>query len=140
MYKLGLRSMKNLANVHNELRIILETAIMLTQVDFTVTEGHRSIERQLELYAAGKTTVKKGKHNSLPSMAIDFIACVKGKPELAYDKSHLMYLVGVFTATAELLYKQGIIKHRLRSGSNWDMDGELVFDQTFQDMPHIELI
>lgn len=140
MYSLGDRSVKNLENVHEDLKLIVETAILITQIDFTITEGHRTLERQKELLKAGKTTVAKGKHNLLPSMAVDFIAYVPGKPELAYDKVHLIYLVGVFTAVSELLYKQGLTTHKLRSGANWDRDGELLYDQKFWDMPHIELI
>lgn len=139
-YQLGDRSIKNLANVHRDLRIIVETAIQVTQIDFTITEGYRIKERQLELLKSGKTTVKEGKHNKLPSMAFDFIAYIKGKPELAYDRKHLMYLVGVFTSIGELLFKQGVITHRVRSGANWDRDGELLYDQSFWDMPHIELV
>jgi hypothetical protein len=73
-------------------------------------------------------------------MAFDFIASVPSKPELAYDKVHLMYLVGVFTSISEYMYINGIITHKVRSGANWDSDGELLYDQSFWDMPHIELI
>ncbi len=144
MHKLGIRSIKNLANVHTELRLIIEEAIKVSQVDFTITEGHRSIERQNELFIAKKTTIdgiiKQGKHNCFPSLAVDFIAYVPGKPKLAYDKVHLIYLVGVFTTVGERLFNEGKISHRVRSGANWDMDGELLYDQNFWDMPHIELI
>lgn len=144
MYNLGPRSLMNLKNVHPDLQLIVEESIKVSQVDFTITEGYRSVERQHELFLLKKSTIdgilKKGKHNYSPSLAVDFIAYVPGKNKLAYDKVHLMYLVGVFTSVAETLYQSGIIKHRLRSGANWDGDGELLYDQNFWDMPHIELI
>ncbi|MFA8451758.1 MAG: hypothetical protein ACEPOW_13775 [Bacteroidales bacterium] len=141
MFELSKRSKDNMSSTHRDLQIIVETAIMVTQVDFIVTEGGRSDERQNKLLSEGKTTVKRGKHNVKPkSEAFDFCAYIKGKPELAYDKVHLMYLVGVFTSIGELLYKQGVITHKVRSGANWDRDGELLYDQTFWDAPHIEII
>jgi peptidoglycan L-alanyl-D-glutamate endopeptidase CwlK len=144
MFKLGARSITNLANVHEDLRLIVEEAIKVSQVDFTITEGYRTIERQKELFDAGKSKIdgvtRKGKHNHFPSMAVDFIAYVPGKKKLAYDQTHLIYLVGVFTTVGELLYQQGKISHKVRSGANWDRDGELLYDQKFWDMPHIELI
>lgn len=143
-FKLGKRSQDNYDTLHSDLQKIIDTALKVSQVDFTIIEGHRSVERQKELYDAGKSKIdgisKKGKHNYSPSMAFDFIAAVPNRKDLAFDKVHLMYLVGVFTACGELLRRNGEIMHRVRSGANWDMDGTLVYDQRFLDMPHIEIV
>jgi len=144
VYKLGRRSKENYDTLHVDLQKIIDMALKTSQVDFTIIEGHRSVERQKELYDAGKSKIdgisNKGKHNYNPSMAFDFIASVPNKKELAFDKTHLMYLVGVFTACGNHLLNTGEITHRVRSGANWDMDGELVYDQRFLDMPHIEIV
>jgi hypothetical protein len=154
-FNYGKRSQGNLETCHPDLRLVAETALKLSQVDITITEGERTSERQQMLFDTGKSKVNpkkytpevlitKGKHitNEFRTLsdAFDFIAAVPGKPKLAYDKGHLMYLVGVFTAVGEMLFQQGKITHKIRSGSNWDMDGELQYDQNFFDAPHIELI
>jgi len=57
MRTLNERSKKNLDGVHPNLLKVLEMAI--TEVDFTVTEGVRTVARQQELYAQGRTTTGK---------------------------------------------------------------------------------
>jgi len=143
-YNFGTRSRGNLDTCHPDLIKIAEHTLRCSQVDFSITEGHRSIERQKMLFDKGRSKIdgikRKGKHNYDPSLALDFAAYVPGKPKLVYDKNHLMYIVGVFTACAEMLFMEGIISHKLRSGANWDKDGELLYDQSFWDMPHVELV
>lgn len=154
-YNLGKRSKENYDTLHPDLQKVIDLALMVSQVDFTITEGKRTPERQQMLFDTGKSKVNpsaytpevlitKGKHivNEFrtESWAFDFIACVTGKSHLAYDMTHLMYLIGVFTACGEILLQQGIITHKIRSGANWDRDGELKYDQTFFDAPHIEII
>lgn len=153
-YKLGKRSLANLATCHEDLRLIVNEAIKVSQVDFTIIEGARSKERQQHLFNTGKSKVNplnytqkelitKGMHVTNQyrefSDAFDFIAYVPNKPKLAFDAVHLLYLIGVFTSVAERLHQEGRISHHLRSGANWDMDGELKYDQTFFDAPHVEL-
>lgn len=55
-YKLGERSLKNLEGVQDPLVKVLKKAITNSPVDFTITEGLRSDERQKQLYAQGRTT------------------------------------------------------------------------------------
>jgi len=144
MYKFGERSLNNLESCHEDLQLIANEALKVSQVDFGISEGHRSLQRQLELFNAGKSKIdgvtKKGKHNYNPSLAFDFYAYVPGKKELAFDVTHLMYIVGVITAVGERLYQEGKISHKVRSGANWDGDGELKYDQSFFDAPHIQIV
>lgn len=144
MYKLSQRSWDNLMTCHPDLQKIGALAITLSPVDFIITEGHRSIERQTELFNKGLSKIdgisKKGKHNYDPSMALDFCAYVKGKEKLMWDKVHLTAIATAFHCAAEMLYAEGEITHKIRWGANWDRDGELLYDHTFQDMPHVELI
>lgn len=135
--------MRNYDTLHPDLKKLVKVSLEVSQVDFVIVEGHRSVERQNELFKAGKSKIdginKKGKHNYLPSLAFDFCAYVEGRQELAYDRDHIMYLVGVFTAVGEFLYLNNNIEHRIRSGANWDRDGLLIKDQSFNDLVHLEL-
>ena len=144
MYKLSQRSWNNLKTCHEDLQKIAALAIKLTPVDFIITEGHRSKERQRQLFNEGLSKIdgysRLGKHNYDPSMALDFCAYVPGKAkQLAFDQVHLASIGTAFHCAATLLYNEGEITHKLRWGANWDMDGELLYDQRFRDMPHVEL-
>lgn len=143
-YSFGERSLKNLNTCHSDLVKVAHAALKYSQVDFGISEGERTIERQQKLYKEGKSKIdgikRKGKHNYSPSKAFDFYAYVPGRKDLAFNLTHLMYLVGVITAEANRLYESGQILHKIRSGANWDGDGELRYDQTFFDSPHIEII
>ncbi len=153
-FKYGNRSRSNLETCHPDLILVAEEALKYSQVDITIVEGERTTERQQMLFDTGKSKVNpknytdkelinKGKHivNEYRELsdALDFIVAIPGKKNLAYDIYHLMYLVGVFTSVGERLYQEGKISRRIRSGANWDMDGQLKYDQTFFDSPHIEL-
>lgn len=59
MYKFSQRSKDNLKGVHPDLVKVLEASIVNSPIDFTITEGLRSDQRQSDLYAQGRT--KKGK-------------------------------------------------------------------------------
>jgi peptidoglycan L-alanyl-D-glutamate endopeptidase CwlK len=143
MYKLSKRSFGNLKTCHEDLQKIFALAIQLTPVDFIITEGHRSIARQNELFKKGASKIdgykKLGKHNLSPSMAVDICAYVKGNKKLAFDPAHLAALGGSILASATILLSEGEITHQVRWGANWDMDGEILTDQRFDDMPHFEL-
>jgi peptidoglycan L-alanyl-D-glutamate endopeptidase CwlK len=76
-YKLGIRSRLNLRGVHPDLVKVVERAIELTEVDFTVTEGLRSKERQKQLFAAGASMTLNSRH--LTGHAVDVAALVGGK-------------------------------------------------------------
>ena len=61
-YKLGTRSMQSLSGVHPDMVAVVKLAITITGVDFTVLEGIRNINRQRELYKAGKSTTMNSRH------------------------------------------------------------------------------
>jgi peptidoglycan L-alanyl-D-glutamate endopeptidase CwlK len=127
----------------------MNEAIKASKVDFGIAEGHRPVEKQQELYAKGRTkpgkivthidgVEKKGKHNYIPSLAVDVYAWVDG--EVSWKERDLNYLAGLFTGVAYELRKDKLIEHNIRWGGNWDMDGIILDDQEFDDLPHLELI
>ncbi len=145
--KFGERSIKNLRTCHEDLQKILTLAISRSKVDFGISEGHRSIDRQYQLFLEGKSKIdginQKGKHNYKPSLAADiyiYHPVRDTRRKLAYDKSHLSYIAGLIDACAEELYAKGEIEHKIRWGANWDNDGVIDYDQSFDDFPHFELI
>lgn len=74
---LGIRSKLNLRGVHPHLVAVVNKAISNTEVDFTVTEGLRSVARQKELVAAGASKTMNSRH--LTGHAVDLAAIVNGK-------------------------------------------------------------
>lgn len=147
MYKLGKGSLKKLESVHHDLVKIIKLAITRTPVDFGISEGHRSLERQKELYDQGKSKIdginKKGKHNYSPSLAIDLYAYhpdIATRKKIAYDVPTLCLIAGVIISCADELKAKGDIKHSIRWGGNWDNDGVILYDQSFDDLPHFELV
>lgn len=78
-FKLSKRSLDRLEGVHPDLVAVVKRAIELTDVDFGVTCGLRTIEEQEKLVEAGKSQTMNSKH--LPqddgySHAVDLVAYV----------------------------------------------------------------
>ena len=120
MYKLGPRSQSRLKGVHPDLVKVVERAIQLTPVDFTVLEGLRSLERQKALVAAGASQTLKSRH--LDGHAVDLGAWVDEQ----VDWSWPLYgkIAGAMKAAATEL------KIPLEWGGDW---------KTFKDGPHFQL-
>jgi peptidoglycan L-alanyl-D-glutamate endopeptidase CwlK len=141
-YIFGRTSKKRLATCHKDLIKIMNLALSVSQMDFGIAEGHRSLELQLKYFREGKSKIdgvtRKGKHNYSPSLAADIFPFINGKAK--WSNEELSYLAGVIHACSEILLKQGEISHRIRWGGNWDMDGVILHDQSFDDRPHFELI
>ena len=75
-FTLSGRSLQKLNGVNPKLVSIVRRAIELTKVDFGVTEGLRTVERQKELVAAGKSQTMASKH--IEGNAVDLVAYVGG--------------------------------------------------------------
>jgi len=82
-YRLGTRSLARLATVHPDLRRVFVRAIELSELDFTILEGRRTLQRQRVLFAAGATTTLKSRHLAHPvdglARAVDAAPLVKGQ-------------------------------------------------------------
>ncbi|WP_075685104.1 M15 family metallopeptidase [Serratia marcescens] len=66
------RSEKNLRGVHPDLVCVVRRALALSDVDFGITEGLRTPERQRQLVAAGKSQTQNSRH--LTGHAVDVFA------------------------------------------------------------------
>ena len=70
--------MTNLIGVHPALAFVVTEAIKITEQDFTVFEGVRSLERQKALLASGDSQTLHSYH--LYGLAVDLVAWVDGQP------------------------------------------------------------
>lgn len=68
-YSLGDKSRQKLKGVNPDLVAVVEKAISLSEVDFTVLEGLRTFERQEQLFKAGKSKTMNSRH--LTGHAVD---------------------------------------------------------------------
>ena len=120
MFKLGKRSIERLQGVHPDLVRVVERAIDLTTVDFTVLEGLRSPERQQTLVASGASQTLKSRH--ITGHAVDLGAWVDNQ----VDWSWPLYtkIANAMKAAANEL---GVA---IVWGGDW---------RTFKDGPHFEL-
>lgn len=72
--KLSERDRKRLVGVHLDLVAVVEGAAEITEVDFVITEGMRTKERQEQLVRAGASRTLKSRH--LTGHAVDLAAKV----------------------------------------------------------------
>jgi peptidoglycan L-alanyl-D-glutamate endopeptidase CwlK len=129
MPSFGKRSRANLDTAHESLQKLFDEVVK--EYDCAVIEGHRNQERQDRLFFEGKSKLKfpNGKHNKVPSLAVDVVPY----PIDWSDKVRFYHFAGYVKGVASQL---GI---KVRWGGDWDSDNDLN-DQTFFDLPHFELI
>ena len=68
-FRLSNRSISRLEGVDESLIAVVERAIQITQIDFGISQGLRTMEQQKELVAKGKSQTLKSKH--LDGSAVD---------------------------------------------------------------------
>ena len=130
----GHSSRQRLVTCEDRIQLVFRKALELGLIDISIIDGHRGEAAQKRYFELGKskTPWPESKHNCLPSRGIDAAPFISGKPSSDYN--HCSFLAGVVLAVAKY---EGV---RMRWGGNWDMDGEPLTDQTFQDLWHYELI
>lgn len=135
-YNFGIKSQLALSGCDFRLRAVAEAALAYGLMDFAVIEGHRPDRLQHEYFLAGKSKQDAGdpnaKHCRQPAEAMDCVPYVDG--QISWNHLHCCILAGFILAAALQL------GYRLRWGGNWDMDGEPVTDQEFQDLVHYEIM
>jgi len=76
-YRLGKTSLKRLEGVDERLVKIVKLAIKMTEVDFSVIEGKRTVARQRKLVAAGASKTMNSRH--ITGHAVDLAPYVGGR-------------------------------------------------------------
>lgn len=125
MFKLGKRSIDRLNGVHPDLVRVVERAIELSVVDFTVLEGVRDPQRQKKLVEAGASQTMNSRH--IPgtdgfAKAVDLGAWVDGEVRWDWPLYHK-----IAAAVKEAARQLGT---PIVWGGDW---------RTFKDGPHFEL-
>jgi peptidoglycan L-alanyl-D-glutamate endopeptidase CwlK len=119
-YTLSQRSLDKLRGVHPDLIAVVKMAITLTDVDFGVTEGVRTKDRQRELVARGASTTMNSRH--ITGHAVDLAAYLGA--EVRWDWPLYHKIADAMKRSASAL---GI---EIVWGGDW---------KTFKDGPHFEL-
>lgn len=132
MIRLGNLSNNRLETCHPKVQRLIRAVAerIRSQLDFSVTCGHRGEVEQNAAYEAGRSTKQwpHSLHNGLPSRAVDLAPYpVDWKDALAFAR-----LAGYVQATADDL---GI---RIRWGGDWNDNGR-TRDERLVDAPHFEL-
>lgn len=137
-YHFGSRSTSRLSQIDEDLADVCKLAISRSPIDFTVIEGRRTIERQKELYAQGRTApgkivtwTMKSKH--IDGKAVDLAPC-DGKGAILWNDK-----VG-FKIIHELMMEAAKeLDVKIRWGSDWNQNGR-PFEKGEFDSPHFELV
>ena len=119
-FKFSERSNSKLDGVDERLIRVATLALQLSPVDFGITEGVRTLERQKELVKAGASRTLRSKH--LEGKAIDVVAYVGGK--VAWDWPLYEKIAKAFKQAADEL------DVKIKWGGDW---------VTFKDGPHFQL-
>lgn len=129
MPEFGPRSERALETAHPDLqRLFCE---VIKHYDCSVLEGHRGQVAQEEAVQKGlsKTHWPDSKHNKVPSLAVD----VAPWPIDWNDTQRFYHFAGFVKGIAAMM------NIPIRQGCDWDGDSDLK-DQTFMDLPHVELL
>lgn len=139
-FAFGNTSLQRLRTCHPDLQAVMHRAMALDLMDFTILVGHRGQAEQDDAFRRGASKLRwpQSLHNATPSLAVDIAPWPIDWGETGDARrrqkaiGRFYKLAGIVLATSRDL---GIV---LRWGGDWTMDGN-VFDQTFDDLVHLEL-
>lgn len=119
-FKLSKRSLSRLEGVHPDLVQVVMLAITLTEIDFGVTEGLRTVERQRALKAAGASQTMNSRH--ITGHAVDLVAYIGSS--ISWDWPLYYKIADAMKRAAQSL------DIPITWGGDW---------KSFKDGPHFEL-
>ena len=119
-FSFGAKSSERLAKVHPDLQRVFNEAIKNSPLDFSITEGLRTLERQKELFSAGKSQTMNSRH--ITGHAVD-IAVIKDGT-VTWDSQYYIPVLDHIKAIAKTM------NIPIVCGGDW---------VTFKDYPHVEL-
>lgn len=133
---LGARSLARLEGVHPDLVRVVRKAAAMSDMDFTVLEGLRTVARQKQLLANGATKTMNSRH--LTGHAVDLAPVIDGKVSWDWPLYHRL---------ADVMRSASIRENvPIRWGGTWKLltaiQGPItakVLSRSFPDGPHFEL-
>ena len=120
MFKLSKKSLAKLNEVNPDLQKLVKNAIGLSTIDFGISEGMRTKERQQILYDTGKSQTMNSRH--LTGHAVDVYAWKDGAVSWEFEDYETINVA--FSQAAKLTNIPYVW------GGSW---------KTFKDGPHFEL-
>lgn len=88
MYSFGSKSKERLKGVHPDMVKVMEESIKESPLDFGITEGVRTLERQKELFESGKSQTMNSRH--LKGFAVDIAVFIDGKITWEFPKYQIV--------------------------------------------------
>ena len=152
-YALGRTSLANLSGVHPDLVRVVKRAIELTEQDFAVFEGLRSMDTQREYVKRGVSRTMNSKHLRQPDgtgHAVDLVPWIGNMPRWEWPAVYVLQ-----AAVQAAAIETGVL---LRWGGVWDRKLNLLQTgpeglkaevqaynarhpgKDFNDGPHVELV
>ena len=119
-FKLSQRSLNKMIGVNPKLVEVVKLAITKSPLDFSVSEGLRTVERQKELVAQKKSQTMKSRH--IVGEAVDICVLVNGKAN--WDFENYRKVADVFKECAKEL------NTKITWGGDWT---------PFKDGPHFQI-
>ena len=119
-FKLSQRSLDKMTGVNPKLVEVVKLAITKSPLDFSISEGLRTVERQKELVAQKKSQTMKSRH--IVGETVDICVLVDGK--VNWDFENYRKVADVFKECAKEL---GV---KITWGGDWT---------SFKDGPHFQI-
>ena len=120
MFKLSKKSLAKLSEVNPDLQKLVKNAIGLSTIDFGISEGMRTKDRQQVLYDTGKSQTMNSRH--LTGHAVDVYAWKDGAVSWEFEDYETINVA--FSQAAKLTNTPYVW------GGSW---------KSFKDGPHFEL-
>jgi len=128
MFKLSQRSLNKLDGVHPDLVAVVKRAIEITDVDFGVTYGVRTVEEQEKLVASGRSQTMKSKHliqEDGYSHAVDLVA---------YDGSDVVWEINVYDNICDAMARAADeLEVPVKWGAAWSEGDIRFYEDTAED-------
>jgi peptidoglycan LD-endopeptidase CwlK len=122
-FKLSKRSLDRLQGVDERLVEVVKYAIEVTTIDFAVTEGLRTVQRQRELVAKGASQTMNSKH--IDGLAVDLVA---------YIGDRISWELNLYDNIADAMKIAAIdVGVPIRWGGAWQINDIREWDGTMQD-------
>lgn len=140
VFKFSQKSLDRLKGVHPLLVDTVHDVMSMQIMDFSVNEGVRTLERQKQLVADGKSRTMLSKHliqNDGYGHAVDLYPSPINMNLINKGDTREIFRVGALAGL--MLYSAKKRKIIIVNGADWDGDGETL-DHTFFDAVHFQIV